>query len=122
MIDGNKAGEVWAIVLSEDGQYLAATSFDGRINVWDNLADGAKIKEFETKGNFGMSIDLVSSLESNYPIGPNLIPCGLPTEDLPHLDMRKAVSTSSTTILENWLILSWVRINAVLRSSRANKV
>ena len=52
-------GEIWAIALSEDGQYLAATSFDGRINVWDNLANGAKIREFETKGSFGMSIDLV---------------------------------------------------------------
>ena len=57
--DGNKAGEIWSIALSEDGQYLAATSFDGRINVWDNLANGAKIREFETKGSFGMSIDLV---------------------------------------------------------------
>lgn len=58
--DGNKAGEIWAIALSEDGQYLAATSFNGRINVWDDLADGVKIREFETKGSFGMSIDLVS--------------------------------------------------------------
>ena len=58
-VDGNKPGEIWAIALSEDGQYLAATSSDGRINVWDNLADGAKIREFETKGSFGMSIDLV---------------------------------------------------------------
>lgn len=57
--DGNKAGEIWAIALSENGQYFAATSFDGRMNVWDNLADGAKIREFETKGSFGMSIDLV---------------------------------------------------------------
>ena len=59
MVDGNKAGEIWAIALSADGQYLAATSFDGRINVWDDLSDGAKIREFETKGSFGMSIDLV---------------------------------------------------------------
>ncbi|MCJ1452644.1 superkiller [Mycoblastus sanguinarius] len=58
IVDGNKAGEIWALVLSEDGQYLAATSFDGRINVWDSLAEGAKIREFETKGSFGMSIDL----------------------------------------------------------------
>lgn len=58
-VDGNKVGEIWAIALSEDGQYLAATSFDGRINVWDNLANGAKIREFETKRSFGMSIDLV---------------------------------------------------------------
>ena len=53
--DKNKAGEIWAIALSEDGQYLAATSFDGRVNI----ADGAKIREYETRGSFGMSIDLV---------------------------------------------------------------
>ena len=58
-VDRNKTGEVWAVALSEDGQYLAATSSDGRINVWDNLADGAKIREFETKGSFGMTIDMV---------------------------------------------------------------
>lgn len=60
--DGNKAGEIWAIALSEDGQYLASTSIDGRINVWDNLANRSKIREFETKSSFGMSIDLVCSL------------------------------------------------------------
>ena len=60
-VDRNKTGEVWAVTLSEDGQYLAATSSDGRINVWDNLADGAKIREFETKGSFGMSIDMVKT-------------------------------------------------------------
>lgn len=58
-LDGNKAGEIWAIALSEDGQYLASTSVDGRVNVWDNSANCTKIREFETKGNFGMSIDLV---------------------------------------------------------------
>ncbi|KAI4288362.1 MAG: hypothetical protein L6R35_002378 [Caloplaca aegaea] len=56
--DGNKAGEIWAIALSADGQYLAATSIDGRINVWDNLGGSMKIREFETKGSFGMAIDL----------------------------------------------------------------
>lgn len=30
--------------------------------MWDNLADGAKIREFETKGSFGMSIDLVYNM------------------------------------------------------------
>lgn len=59
--DDKKAGEIWAIVLSEDGQYLAAGSFDGRISVWDDLADGVKIRDFETKGSFCMSIDLVQS-------------------------------------------------------------
>ena len=52
------------MALSEDGQYLATTSFDGRINVWDDLADGAKIREFETKGSFGLSIDLVGGFRA----------------------------------------------------------
>ena len=60
MSDNNKAGEVWAIALSENGQYLASTSFDGRINLWDNVAGRVKIREFETRGSFGMAIDLVS--------------------------------------------------------------
>ena len=60
ILDANKPGEVWAIALSEDGQYLASTSFNGQINVWDLLADKKKIREFETKGSFGMAIDLVS--------------------------------------------------------------
>jgi len=55
-MDGNKAGEIWAISLSEDGQFLASTSYDGRINVWD--MDGKKIREYETKGSFGMCIDI----------------------------------------------------------------
>lgn len=57
--DGNKAGELWAIALSEDGQYLASTAYDGRINVWDLGAERVKIREFETKGSFGMCIDMV---------------------------------------------------------------
>src|SRR3954447_19598248 len=57
-LDGNKAGELWAIALSEDGQYLASTTYDGRINVWDLVDGRKKIREFETKGSFGMCIDL----------------------------------------------------------------
>jgi len=56
-----KAGELWAVVLSAEGRYLAGTTYNGRINVWD-LDDGKKLfMEYETKGSFGMSIDLVSS-------------------------------------------------------------
>ncbi|KAL8894069.1 MAG: hypothetical protein Q9192_004644 [Flavoplaca navasiana] len=58
IVDGNKAGEIWAIALSAEGQYLAATSVDGRINVWDNMGGCKKIREFETKESFGMAIDL----------------------------------------------------------------
>ncbi|KAG9685688.1 WD40 repeat-like protein, partial [Aureobasidium melanogenum] len=58
------AGELWAVALSEDGQFLAATTFDGRINVWDlntlsTSDEGAtKPREYETKGSFGMSVAL----------------------------------------------------------------
>ncbi|KAG9582251.1 WD40 repeat-like protein, partial [Aureobasidium melanogenum] len=58
------AGELWAVALSEDGQFLAATTFDGRINVWDlntlsPSGEGAtKLREYETKGSFGMSVAL----------------------------------------------------------------
>ncbi|KAL2430438.1 Meiotic recombination protein rec14 [Exophiala dermatitidis] len=53
-----KAGEIWAVALSQDGQYLAGTTHDGRVHVWD-LANGKqKIREFETKGSFGMCVDV----------------------------------------------------------------
>jgi len=34
IVDQNKPGEIWAIALSVDGQYLAGTSINGKINVW----------------------------------------------------------------------------------------
>ncbi|KAI1002746.1 hypothetical protein K3495_g5457 [Podosphaera aphanis] len=58
VIHGNRAGEIWALAVSEDGQYLASTSYDGRINVWDLFAERKKIREFETKGSFGLCIDI----------------------------------------------------------------
>ncbi|KAI9790863.1 MAG: superkiller [Piccolia ochrophora] len=58
IVDAKKAGELWAVALSEDGQYITGTTFDGRINVWDNASGAEKIREYETKGSFGMSIDL----------------------------------------------------------------
>ena len=52
--------EMWALALSADGNYLASTSIDGRISVWDLRAEGLpKIREYETKGSFGMCVDLV---------------------------------------------------------------
>lgn len=56
--DNSKAEEIWAICLSEDGQFLASTTYDGRINVWDLLNGRKKIREYETKGSFGMCIDM----------------------------------------------------------------
>lgn len=67
----NAAGEVWAVALSEDGRFLAATTYDGRINVWDVSAGGpgTKIQEYETAGasaagSFGLCVDL--SLDGKY--------------------------------------------------------
>ena len=56
-----KAGEVWAVTLSAEGRYLAGTTYNGRINVWDLEHGRQKFREYETKGSFGMCIDLVSS-------------------------------------------------------------
>jgi len=51
---------MWALALSADGNYLASTSIDGRISVWDLRAESMpKIREYETKGSFGMCVDLV---------------------------------------------------------------
>ena len=55
---------MWAIALNENGQYLASTTRDGRILVWDVLDKDAPkvIREYETgsanSGSFGMCVDL----------------------------------------------------------------
>ena len=53
------AGEAWAISLDAEGRYLATSSYDGRIGVWD-LSPGpeawAKVREYETKGSFGLCV------------------------------------------------------------------
>ncbi len=56
-----KAGETWAVCLSYDGKFLASTTHDGRVNVWDlsNAGSREKIREFETKGRVGRAVDLV---------------------------------------------------------------
>ena len=54
-----RARQVWAVALSSDGQYLAGTTQDGRVNVWDLNNGKQKIREFETKGSFGLCVDMV---------------------------------------------------------------
>jgi superkiller protein 8 len=69
-----KAGELWAVALSGEGRYLAGTSADGKIGVWDLLGEGPerrKIREYETKGSFGLCIDMVSHvIPSIYSLNP----------------------------------------------------
>jgi WD40 repeat protein len=59
--DQNKPGEIWAIALSADGKYLASSSINGKVNVWSlNKEEGMpRIREYETKGSFGLCVDLV---------------------------------------------------------------
>lgn len=62
-----EAGEHWAVALDPTGQYLASTTHDGRINVHDthtldaSTKQATKIANYETKGSFGLSIDISSS-------------------------------------------------------------
>ncbi|KAI5286841.1 hypothetical protein KEM54_006465 [Ascosphaera aggregata] len=50
--------DIWAPALSSNGQYLAGTTTDGRVKVWDLFNAATQISEFETKGSFGMCISL----------------------------------------------------------------
>jgi hypothetical protein len=55
-------GDVWAIALSADENYLACTTSDGRIHVWD-LVGRERIQTYETGsstggGSFAMAVDL----------------------------------------------------------------
>ncbi len=75
----SKAGEIWAVALSDDGRYMASTSANGRIAVWDldappateasGVEGGAgsaggvrRAREYETKCSFGMSVAIVSPI------------------------------------------------------------
>lgn len=83
------AGECWAVSLNEDGRWLAGTSYDGKVRIWDlegrvsadddvnMLSDGEEdggpeggikvdgngeptlMHEVETRGGFGMAVDIV---------------------------------------------------------------
>lgn len=38
---------------------MAATTYNGRVCVYDIFGTGEKVREYETKGSFGMSVDIV---------------------------------------------------------------
>lgn len=58
--DAIKEPDTWAVCLSEDGRYLAGTTNNGHIKVWD-LSNGEQFRDYETKGAFGACIDMVRS-------------------------------------------------------------
>ena len=74
-----KAAEVWAIALSPEGRYLAGTTVDGRVSVWDldpqegqqkeeaknankkqeNKTKAPKIRDYDSKtSSIGLSVDI----------------------------------------------------------------
>ena len=65
LLIGDKAGEHWALALSSEGNFLAATTQDGRVNVYDTTKINEDVKaaqtlaQFETKGSFGTCVDIV---------------------------------------------------------------
>lgn len=54
-------GDVWAVALTPDEKYLACTSHDGKIHVWDLEAKNV-VQTYETggagAGSFGLCVDL----------------------------------------------------------------
>jgi superkiller protein 8 len=53
-------GEVWAVALSQGGELLAATNYEGRVRLWDLKSPELAItKDYETKGSFGMCVAIV---------------------------------------------------------------
>lgn len=65
LAESKKTGVHWAAALSADGQYLALTTFDGKVDVYETKhAGGAgdgpteKLTQYETKGSFGMAVDI----------------------------------------------------------------
>lgn len=69
MFLGDKAGEHWALALSSEGNFLAATTQDGRVNVYDTTKINEDVKaaqtlaQFETKGSFGTCVDIVRCIQ-----------------------------------------------------------
>ncbi|DAA73660.1 TPA_exp: Uncharacterized protein A8136_4094 [Trichophyton benhamiae CBS 112371] len=56
--DNGKVKDIWAVSLSSDARYLAGTTHDGRIKVWDLQNNIEEVWNFETRGSFGMCVDM----------------------------------------------------------------
>ncbi|KAM5449798.1 Ski complex subunit Rec14 [Microsporum canis] len=56
--DNREIKDIWAVVLSADARYLAGTTHDGCIKVWDLQNNLEEAWNLETRGSFGMCIDM----------------------------------------------------------------
>lgn len=59
MEDNREIKDIWAVVLSADARYLAGTTHDGCIKVWDLQNNLEEAWNLETRGSFGMCVDMV---------------------------------------------------------------
>jgi len=52
-------GGIWALALSRQGDMLACSTCDGKVNIWDLKTEAPSIaRQYGTKGSFGMCVDI----------------------------------------------------------------
>lgn len=107
-LDEKLSGEVWAISLSPNGNLLAATTYDGRINIWNTLETGTKLRQYETKGSFGMCVEIVRPPHMRFLC--NLHKNSLRRESSSPRGMKTVVYTFSTLRQDEFSILYLVSL------------
>ena len=73
----NTASELWALDITSDARYLAVSAYDGRVHLWD-IQNGKgdqweKVREYETKGSFGMCVAMVRGLSLDSHLGTKIV-------------------------------------------------
>ena len=56
--------DVWTVVFTPDGRYLATGSHGGKINLYE-IETGSKSNSFDTRGKFTLSVACVCNMYSN---------------------------------------------------------
>ncbi|KAK2735960.1 hypothetical protein FQN57_001033 [Myotisia sp. PD_48] len=56
--DIHKISDIWAVALSANAQYITGTTHDGHIKVWDTQNGLERVCDFETRGSFGLCLDV----------------------------------------------------------------
>jgi hypothetical protein len=73
------------LALSSEGNFLAATTQDGRVNVYDttkineDVEAAQTLAQFETKGSFGTCVDIVRCIQNKTLSNTILTLSSLPT-------------------------------------------
>lgn len=125
---GKERGELWALALDAAGRHLSGSAFDGKVRVWDLSAGpegwGTPVREYETKGSFGLCVATVRSLLAF--VGTCLSEQSanmcrrVKTAGSLLRDTRMAASTSSTTSLDGCFTPCQARSPQSLYSTHPN--